>query len=264
MIRLIGIAGSAGSGKDLATDIICRLFGATNISTGDLIRSITRHIYDLPSDFNPVRDQLFEVATFLREINPATTIQLSIYKAQAQNVKVAILSGLRSVGEADAIRQAGGIIVGVDADPDNDPTYPEIAAHRGRRKPGALQAVPVNTTAGHGEGAQPFHRRHARQGRERPLRRRLQPDRRDVGRAEAVPNDRGRPSADARRVLGDQPDPGGAAPDVGEHVDRGRKVDLVIPGIPLILLRAPCPLDHCSPFCNYNNVVTNLSGARAF
>jgi dephospho-CoA kinase len=117
-IQLIGIAGSAGSGKDLATEIVCRLYGATNISTSEFVRAITRHVYDLPADFNPIRDQLFGVATFLRnEINPATTVKLSIFKAQAQGVEIAVLSGLRSMGEADALREAGGIIVAVDADP---------------------------------------------------------------------------------------------------------------------------------------------------
>lgn len=117
-ITLLGVAGTAGSGKDSATDMICQFYGATNISTSDFIRAVARHVYDLPPDFNPVRDQLFELATFLRnEVNPATTIKLCIFKARAQNVKLAVLSGLRSMGEAEAVRQAGGIIIGVDADP---------------------------------------------------------------------------------------------------------------------------------------------------
>ena len=117
MIHLIGLAGTAGSGKDLATDIICQKFGATNISTSEFVRAVTRHMYDLPHDFNPVRDQLFEVANLLRSIDPAALVKLCIFKAQAQDISIAILSGLRSMGEADAIREAGGIIVGVDADP---------------------------------------------------------------------------------------------------------------------------------------------------
>lgn len=117
-IRLIGLAGAAGSGKDMAADIICREFGAENLSTGDLIRAITRHIYRLPPDFNPVRDQLFEVATFIRnEIDPATTVKLCILQAKELKIELALLSGLRTVGEAEALKAAGGVIIGIDADP---------------------------------------------------------------------------------------------------------------------------------------------------
>lgn len=117
-IRLIGLAGAAGSGKDMAAEIICREFGAQNLSTGDLIRAITRHIYRLAPDFNPVRDQLFEVATFIRnEIDPATTVKLCILQARELHIELALLSGLRTVGEADALKAAGGVIIGIDADP---------------------------------------------------------------------------------------------------------------------------------------------------
>jgi hypothetical protein len=44
---------------------------------------------------------------------------------------------------------------------------------------------------------------------------------------------------------------------VVKQLNRGRKVDLVIPEISLILLRAPCALDHRRVFCSYNNVATN-------
>lgn len=116
--HLIGIAGTAGAGKDVVADMLCQLYGAQNMSTGDFVRAVTRFIYKLPADFNPVRDQLYEVATYMRsEVNPATTVKMCILQAQAQHVGYALLSGLRATGEADAIRAAGGTIIGVDADP---------------------------------------------------------------------------------------------------------------------------------------------------
>jgi dephospho-CoA kinase len=117
-LRIIGVAGTAGAGKDTVADLIARLYNVDNLSTGDVIRSVTRHIYRLPADFNPVRDHLYEVANFLRtEVDPAFTVKICIHQARVLNLKGGILSGLRSMGEADAIRAAGGIIVGVDADP---------------------------------------------------------------------------------------------------------------------------------------------------
>jgi dephospho-CoA kinase len=117
-LKVIGVAGTAGAGKDTVAELLCRLFGMQNLSSGDVVRVITRHVYHLPHDYNPVRDQLYEVANYLRnEINPATTVKLCILQAQAMHIPRVVLSGLRSMGEAEAIRDAGGIIIGVDADP---------------------------------------------------------------------------------------------------------------------------------------------------
>jgi dephospho-CoA kinase len=117
-LRLIGLAGTAGAGKDTAADILSRMFNMQNLSSGDVVRALTRHVYRLDPTFNPVRDQLYEVANYLRtEINPATTVKVCILQAQVLQLDKAIISGLRSMGEAQAIRDAGGIIVAVDADP---------------------------------------------------------------------------------------------------------------------------------------------------
>jgi dephospho-CoA kinase len=117
-LKLIGVAGTAAAGKDTVAELLCRLFSMQNLSSGDVVRAITRHVYHLPADFNPVRDQLYEVANYLRnEINPATTVKLCILQAKAMSIPRVVISGLRSMGEAEAIRDAGGIIIGVDADP---------------------------------------------------------------------------------------------------------------------------------------------------
>jgi dephospho-CoA kinase len=117
-VQIIGVAGTAGAGKDTVADLIARLYGVENLSSGDVVRALTRHIYRLPPDFNPVRDQLYDVANFLRnEVDAAIMVKICIHQVQVLGLKGGIISGLRSMGEADAVRAAGGIIVGVDADP---------------------------------------------------------------------------------------------------------------------------------------------------
>jgi len=117
-LKIIGVAGTAGAGKDVVADLLTKLFGLQNLSSGNVVRAITRHVYHLPPDFNPVRDQLYVVANYLRtEVNPATTVKLCILEAQSMQLSGGVISGLRSMGEAQAIRDAGGIIIGVDADP---------------------------------------------------------------------------------------------------------------------------------------------------
>lgn len=150
-LHIFGIAGTAGAGKDAVADVVCRTYGAENLSLGDFVRSITRFVYRLPPDFNPVRDQLYDVATYLRtEVNPATTVKVCILQAHALNIKLALISGLRTMGEADAVRSSGGIIIGVDADSriryerivsrqrDNETkkTYDEFLAHDDRENKG--------------------------------------------------------------------------------------------------------------------------------
>jgi dephospho-CoA kinase len=117
-MRLIGVAGTAGAGKDTVAGLLCQMFELQNLSSGDFLRVITRYAYKEPYDFNPARDQLYEVANFLRtQIHPATLVKLCILQARTQQIPGTVISGLRSMGEAEAVREAGGLIVGVDADP---------------------------------------------------------------------------------------------------------------------------------------------------
>jgi len=116
-LRLIGVSGTAGAGKDTVAGLLCQMFGLQNLSSGDFLRVITRYVYKQPHDFNPTRDQLYEVANYLRKhVNPAALVRLCILEAHTQQLQGAVISGLRSMGEAEAVREAGGIIVGVDAD----------------------------------------------------------------------------------------------------------------------------------------------------
>ncbi len=116
-MKIIGLAGTAGSGKDTAADMICEHFGAHNFHTSEYVRAITRFLFDLPPDSSPVRDQLYEVANALRSLHQASTVEMGIVQAKERGFDIQLISGLRSVGEADAVRAAGGIIIGVDADP---------------------------------------------------------------------------------------------------------------------------------------------------
>ena len=112
---IFGLTGTAGSGKDTIADLLCQMYGMENLNTSNLVRAITRYIYKQPPDFNPIRDQLYEVANVLRSLNPATTVELCLLQAKELKVQVALVTGLRSMGEADAVRRAGGKIIGIDA-----------------------------------------------------------------------------------------------------------------------------------------------------
>lgn len=117
-LKIVGLVGTAGAGKNTVAQFLSTLFGFKNLDTSDMVRAITRQVYHLPPDFSPVRDQLYLVANFVRgEIHPAAMVKLCILEAEALEVPRGVISGLRSMGEAEAVRAAGGIIIGVDADP---------------------------------------------------------------------------------------------------------------------------------------------------
>lgn len=113
---IFGLTGTAGSGKDTIADMLCDMYGMENLNTSNLVRAITRHIYRQPPDFSPIRNQLYEVANVLRSLNPATTVELCLLQGRELGVNIALITGLRSMGEADAVRKAGGKIIGIDAD----------------------------------------------------------------------------------------------------------------------------------------------------
>lgn len=116
-IQYIGIAGTAGSGKDTVAMLMGEMFGAISIGTGDMVRAIARQVYHLPAHVRPTHDQAYNVATFMRKhLSPSSIIELCLLEGQVQNVRLVIIHGLRTMAEADIFRKAGGIIVGVDAD----------------------------------------------------------------------------------------------------------------------------------------------------
>jgi len=116
-VKIIGLAGTAGSGKDTVAELLCEEFGMHNYNTSDYVRAITRFLFDLPHDASPIRDQLYEVANALRGLHQASTVEMGIVQAKERDFDIQLISGLRSVGEAEAVRAAGGIVIGVDADP---------------------------------------------------------------------------------------------------------------------------------------------------
>lgn len=117
-IRFIGVTGPAVAGKDTVAQIICELFGAENLSTGDVLRALARHMYRLPLDAMPTRDQLYPVGNFLRgEIDPAFTVKVCLKQAEFLGIERAVISGMRMLPEARAIQEHGGIVVCVVADP---------------------------------------------------------------------------------------------------------------------------------------------------
>ena len=110
---IIGISGTFGSGKDSLAEYLYSKYNLLHISTSDIVREFARKQYS--STDRPI---LRKVANELRQsFGPAAMVDKSFekYKNSSKKYNGLLISGVRTIGEANKIHQLGGIMVFVDA-----------------------------------------------------------------------------------------------------------------------------------------------------
>ena len=104
--ELIGISGTFGSGKDSLSQYLADNFGFTHVSTSDLVREVAMR--ERGSIERPV---LKEVANECRQkFGGGYFVEQGLRQSRPL-----VISGIRSLGEMKALKQAGGVMVFVDA-----------------------------------------------------------------------------------------------------------------------------------------------------
>ncbi|HRK40626.1 MAG TPA: AAA family ATPase [Candidatus Saccharibacteria bacterium] len=104
--ELIGIAGSFASGKDTIAHALEADYGFTHVSTGDMVREAAMR--ERGSIERPV---LFEVADEHRHRDGA-----GVFVVHAlEKPRPLVVTGIRSLGEAKALKAAGGVLLFIDA-----------------------------------------------------------------------------------------------------------------------------------------------------
>jgi dephospho-CoA kinase len=104
--ELIGVAGSFASGKDTIAHSLVANYGFTHVSTGDMVREVAMR--ERGSIERPV---LHEVATDHRYRDGA-----GVFVVHAlEKPRPLVITGIRSLGEAKALKAAGGILLFIDA-----------------------------------------------------------------------------------------------------------------------------------------------------
>lgn len=104
--QLVGIAGTLASGKDTVAGHLEKDFGYNHASLGDIIREVARA--ERGSIERPV---LFEVADAHRKSDGAGAFA----KIALEKPHPLVITGVRTLGEAKAIKDGGGIILFIDA-----------------------------------------------------------------------------------------------------------------------------------------------------
>lgn len=110
---IIGLSGTFASGKDTLAHHMVQTRNFMHVSTSDMVRAVAEAMYG--SIERPI---LVKTANELREKRgPGVLAELSLEKFREEIDKYdgVIISGIRSLGEVEAVKQAGGKIVFVDA-----------------------------------------------------------------------------------------------------------------------------------------------------
>lgn len=117
-MKIIGIAGTNGSGKDTVSEVLSNDYGWTFISaSGDLlIPELKRR--GLPLE----RQQMADLSTeWRKEIGMGAVVIKAVeeYQRRAKGKELGglVISSLRHPGEADQVHEFGGQVIWVDADP---------------------------------------------------------------------------------------------------------------------------------------------------
>jgi dephospho-CoA kinase len=113
--KLIGLSGTNGSGKDTVGLMLAERHGYLFVSVSDLLREEARK-RDLPV----TREVLREIsAEWRREFGLGVLVDRAVekWKSFGDTYKGVVACPMRNTGEAQHLKDSGGLLVWVDADP---------------------------------------------------------------------------------------------------------------------------------------------------
>lgn len=152
-MKLIGISGTNGSGKDTLAEILQKDFGFRFISVSDMLRA------ELKKRGVPIeREHLRELSHEWRvKYGLGYLIDKAVEEFEPQKVKFRglVISSLRNHGEADRLHELGGQVLWLDAEPhrrydrimtrnrsrEDDKTFEQFMAEEQAEMQGADQAA---------------------------------------------------------------------------------------------------------------------------
>ncbi len=110
---IFGFSGTIGSGKDTLADYLQDKYGLLHVSTGDIVRQ-----YAMAKYGSVERPVLRTMSKELRKKYGSSVLadkSIDMYKSKSDQYQGLIITGIRSIGEAEKIKELGGKMVYVDA-----------------------------------------------------------------------------------------------------------------------------------------------------
>lgn len=114
-MKIIGLSGTNGSGKDTIAIMLAERYGFFNVSATDMfIGELTARSWPLDREHKSKLS-----SEWRRQFGMGVVVDkaLQLFKAEATKYKGMVVGSLRHPGEVNRIKQMGGIVVWVDADP---------------------------------------------------------------------------------------------------------------------------------------------------
>jgi dephospho-CoA kinase len=114
-IKIIGIAGTDGSGKDTIGELLAEKYGWLFISVSEMLREEAR-LRGIPLKRNTLK---IISAEWRRQYGLGVLVDKALEKYKKVNQKYPglVVSPMRNPGEAQRLKDLGGLLVWVDADP---------------------------------------------------------------------------------------------------------------------------------------------------
>jgi len=114
----IGLAGTLNAGKDALSDVLESDYGFLHVSTSDMLREIKRREFGDAKEALLLRNDPF-INDLRKKRGPGFLIEIIHKEWESQKDQHPggyVASGIRAIGEAEAVVDHGGFVVFVDAD----------------------------------------------------------------------------------------------------------------------------------------------------
>ncbi len=119
-MTFIGLAGTLSAGKDSLANALAERHQLLHMSTSDMIRAMKRREFGDSPEALLVRNDPY-INQLRADRGPGFLVDAVYEEWQAKREQYpggVIASGIRAIGEAEAVHSKGGMIVFVDADPE--------------------------------------------------------------------------------------------------------------------------------------------------
>ena len=115
-LKIIGLAGTNGSGKDTVGQLLADKYGYLFVSVTEILRAELKQ-RNLEVNRENLRSLSAEWRRESGQLGVLVDKAVSVYESSGKEYSGVVMASLRNPGEADHVHELGGTMIWVDADP---------------------------------------------------------------------------------------------------------------------------------------------------